>query len=738
MSKEKDPNNRDLPKELQDCLKFLVNKYEKEDSWVRKQQVKLWKKNEEFWHGIQYIFWSESKEDWLTPAEARWFEDEEGREGSEGPFYDFALNIYRAHGESIIAALAAQMPTVRFPPDNAEDEDDILTSKTYAKIADLIQRHNKARVMMLYSFLVAWNQGNIYYYHAPRADKAFGMTHIENFKKVLECENCGKEFPVDDDEDLLEGAFPCPECGQPLHVTTALDSVELAPKSRVMIDVFGGLHVKTSFWARSQGECSYLLKSQDQPKPFLKKIYDHIADKIDSTDNDAQMYERMARTPSSFSSMNRADDNQDLATHRQIWLRTWTFEGLPKEKEKEKKELYKRFPNGCYVAMVGDVYAESRDEDLDKYWTVVKTSLATYLQGDALGQPLIPVQELRNVTTNLTVETIEQGIGSMFADPDVLNFNVYSKHEARPGLVYPARPRPNHSLQESFFEGGRATLSKEVGPFQQQLDKDGQFVVGDYPSLYGGPGEVASRTLGEYQQSRAQALQRLKICWDLFVSGWATLMEKCVHIFAENMIEDERFVSPDPSKKDCYINVWIKRSEMVGRVGEVEPEGADIFPMNTLQKQALFFKLLEFNNQMINMALFDPQNRRIIADILGFPDLYIPGEDQQIKQALEISDMIKGVPVQTNPIVDDASVHAEVCRNFLASYQGIELEKQNPQSYQLIMQHLQEHLSTDKKNKEDQANEMAQQYVNVKSREQVLRTAVKSQTPKSNGGGPTI
>ena len=81
----KDPNNHDLPKELQDCLRFLVDKYEKEDSWVRKQQIKLWKKNEEFWHGIQFIFWSESRQDWLTPTIARWFQEDEGREGVDVP-----------------------------------------------------------------------------------------------------------------------------------------------------------------------------------------------------------------------------------------------------------------------------------------------------------------------------------------------------------------------------------------------------------------------------------------------------------------------------------------------------------------------------------------------------------------------------------------------------------------------------------------------------------------------------
>lgn len=731
---DKDPNNHKLSKDLQECLKFLIDKYEREDSWVRKQQLKLWKKNEEFWHGIQFIFWSESRQDWLSPADYKWYgEDEGGKEGSEGPFYDFVINIYKAHGETVIAALGAQVPTVRFPPDDAEDDDDLLTSKTYSKISDLIQRHNKAKILQLMSLFTLWNQGILAWYHAPKADKAFGMVNIENFKKQLTCPNCNKSTPVDDEEDLIDGLHKCEDCQTPLEVNTVLDSFQESPKSRVIIDSFGGIHVKVPYWARKQGDFSYIIKALDQPKPFLKSIYDHISDEIDGDENDAQQFERMARTPSSFNSFARADDNRDLATHRQCWLRTWAFEGLPKEKEKEKKQLYKLFPNGAYVAFVGKTYAESRDEDMDRYWTICKGGLSTYIHSDALGQSLIPIQELRNVLVNLTTETVEQGIGSGFADPDVLNFDVYSKHEARPGMIYPARPRPGQTLGNSFFETGRATLSREVGPFQAALDKDAQFVSSAFTSLSGGPSEGKSRTLGEYQQSRTMALQRLSICWTLFVTAWAELMEKCTHLYVENMIDDERYTVPDPNKKDNYINVWIKKADLTGHVGEVEPEGADSFPISTPQKQALFFKLMELNNDFINAAIFDSENRRLIADLLSFPDLEIPGEDQRTKQAIEIVEMIKGLPVSVDPLVDDNNIHIETLRHFLAGQRGLDLKKTDPNSYMMIEQHLQQHMQIDQANQKIQRDTQASEYVNTKAKEQIVKQAIKTSSQPVNG-----
>jgi hypothetical protein len=429
----------------------------------------------------------------------------------------------------------------------------------------------------------------------------------------------------------------------------------------------------------------------DQPKPFLKSIYEHIATKIENDEGDSYEYERMARTPSSYTAFSRSDDNRDLATHKQVWLRPWAFEGLPAEREREKKKLYKKFPSGVYVALVGNTYAESRDEDMDRHWTLAKCSLSSYIHPDALGQPLISIQELRNVLVNITQETIEQGIGSSFADSSVLNFDVYSKHEARPGMMYPVRPRPDKPLSESFFEFGRATLSKEVGPFYNQLDQDAQFSVGSFPSIYGGPAEGKSRTLGEYQQSRQQALQRLQITWQLFCIWWSKLMEKCVHMYVENMIEDERFTTPDPTNKDNYVNVWIRKAEMTGHVGEVEPEGSDQFPMSVPQKQAIFFKLLELQNEFINTALFDPANRRYIADLSGFTELVIPGEDQRIKQCVEIDQLLQGIPVQVEPLVDDHAVHINSLKEYLVGPQGQDLKTKNPGGYQMLIQHLQSH-----------------------------------------------
>jgi hypothetical protein len=154
--------------------------------------------------------------------------------------------------------------------------------------------------------------------------------------------------------------------------------------------------------------------------------------------------------------------------------------------------------------------------------------------------------------------------------------------------------------------------------------------------------------------------------------------------------------------------------------------------MSIPQKQGLFYQLLQLNNQFINNALFDPENRRIIADLVGFTELYIPGEEQQIKQATEIGDMLRGTPVPIDPIVDDSVIHVEVCRNYLASEKGIELKKVNPQAYQLIEQHLQQHMQAQEQQQEQSTQKMVDQYVATKQVEQIRRAAIRSMVPPAS------
>ena len=74
-----------LDDDLIDSLKDIVKSCEQEDKDIHKAMQRQWKKAEEFWHGVQYLFWSQQDDSWKSPADMDW-EDDKDLDESLGSF----------------------------------------------------------------------------------------------------------------------------------------------------------------------------------------------------------------------------------------------------------------------------------------------------------------------------------------------------------------------------------------------------------------------------------------------------------------------------------------------------------------------------------------------------------------------------------------------------------------------------------------------------------------------------
>ena len=705
--------------------------------------IRQLKKNEEFWHGVQYLFWNEQEETWKSPADVGWSDSDEMQDSDQiGSFSDKVVDIFRAHGEAIVAALSAQIPNIRFIPDDADEINDVLTARTKSKIADLVSRHNKVKLVFLRALFYLAIHGTVASYRYKDSDFKYGSYKVPKYGVVeqekikYECPECGYESdtnwnvgqevlanagdsqnPPEDQitaEDIpqqnsaqISPALSCPQCGsidKPKEEKTKEEvptqvGEEEKPKTRAKLDVFGPLFWKVSSYARNQKECSYFILYGDIGKDIVKSNYPDYYDEIDSEQLDNT--DRFSR--SGFSSpSDPQEDLKYLCTVRKVWLRPAAFF---RETDGElRKKLLKLFTKGARLTLVGKskifIDEDVIDEDLDDRWTIGQAGLSTYIYSDPILRALVEIQEMRNQLVNLIMETIAHAIPSDFADPKTLNFDTYGKFECLPGFIYKAKPAtPNSRLSDSFYSSNRATLSREVALFLQQLDKDAQFCVGSFPSIYGGPSEGKSRTLGEYEASRKMALQRLSIVWTFLVEWWITTMEGLVELYTTCIVEDERFTQYSNGN---YINVWIKSTELQGKTGGVESEASETFPVSLAQKQAIISKMMEMNNEYVNSVLYNPENAKVIQDFFALSELKIPGEAQRVKQCSEIQDLIRAgeageVPqggmsaVAIDPNVDDHAVHIAVCRGFLVDTVGLDLAKFKPIAYAQIVAHQLQH-----------------------------------------------
>lgn len=688
-----------VPGSVKDSILTMFKHARLEDQEEREAAMREYKRHEDFFNGFQYKFWNEATMDWEFPPEEE-LED-----------LPKIVNVFRGHEESVTAALSSALPFTRFYPDDADSIQDVDTAKSYTKGGELIQKQNKAKLIFIKAIHTLINEGIVAFYNYREEDEKYGVAKIPKYKPVmvektqLLCTNCGADVTPEEDEQNPMASFgqidnlACPQCGsidEPQKIVTEEQESRLirfddVPKSRECIDVFGGRYVKIPRRARKQADVPYLLLAMEHHHATVNEAMQDILDfDVNPTEGD---YERDLRIGYTYST-------NTLVTCYYSWFRPSYYTILGKSNQERIDELRKYFPNGCCATILGEeaIFAEVEESPLDEHWTILPQGTSEYLHSAPVARSLVPLQEMKNNLTNLTLDTIEFGIPITFFTPEVLNPTAYREREARPGDMVPTNEViGGRSISEQFHTPVTAQLSREVEPFGAKLEQDTQFVFGSFPSIYGGSSGGA--TLGEYQQSRNQALQRLSLLWASLNLAWADVIKKSCDEWFSAMLEDERFVM---FENDTFINFWIRRSNLNGRIGRIEAETAETFPITFAQKQDILMKLLTLNSDQINAVLYSPQNAQLLHEGIGLEELKVPGIEQRIKQQREIVELMKDQPmedpltgqltssVQIEPEIDDDEIHMDTLKGFLVEY-GVDLRRENPAAYMNCVAHFQAH-----------------------------------------------
>lgn len=749
---------KDVPEDIQKAIWQLALTLEQEDKDIRNRDLIKWRRNEDYWIGIQDGFYSALSQRYIAGATkgvtypGYLLDDNEDIDE-----YDSTVNVYRAHGESIIAALSTGLPFTRFFPKNADDPDDISTSKAASKISEMIQKQNKSQWLFLHALYLLYTNPFVAARTYRHESAEYGMNKQPiydqqpmYFKDQI-CEQCGNpisapnmsnepypedpaaqpQVPVDPaleegpaqfnpiDPNITEaGMTPemppmppeepidpmmtsvdqgpiCPTCG-PTSVSVEYYQEDVpsilgyneVPKARECIEVYGALNIKVSHTARNFEQSPYLIFEDEVHYTYLRGLYPDMADQIDYFMS-AEAIHRRTTQP----------DARGMATFSQAYIRPWAYNYYIKTDPATLEFLKTTFPKGVKVCYVNNLILSIEEVVLDDEWTLTKSPLSRYIHGPSLGDPGIPCQDMRNDLVYMTLDTVKHGVGDTFANPDVLDFDQYQKYKNQPGSVFPAKPRRGESLGDAFVSVKSATLSQEVKDFWAQLDQDAQFVLGDFPSLYGGQQQGGSKTLGEYVESQSRALQRLSTPWKMLSIWWASVMSKCVNSYLKHAMTDEYYVK---ANGDNFENVWIRTAEMQGQIGEVEPDISEQFPVTWSQRHAMFLEFIKENPlEPILATMFHPENTAQVSEILGLSNLYIPGQADRSKQLREIAQLLKSEPdvmsmmpsVMPDMDVDNHEVHMEAIKAWAISEVGMEAKTNNPKGYANIMFHYRMHQS---------------------------------------------
>lgn len=716
----------------------LCEKCETEDRQVREGLLRQAKLHHDYFRGFQDNFWDEAVSDWRIPTSADLEAIDADDEGMGR-----IINIVRAHGEALISALGSTPPNSKFFPDDASVDEDITTAKAYTALEKLIYKHNDSSLLFYRVLFALFNEGITFAHNYSNQSEEYGKVTVKKPEKAkvysanLQCPNCagsqlhqsepsvipqeGEQEVSQEGEQQSNYQVPetsCPTCeanGSPqvMQQTGDVFEEEIEIESDIEIDkthecihIYSLLDIKIALYAKALRDSPYLRLALEEHAALTQEKFPDIFDRIvpQGGQTGSMVYERWARNDAQY----MGNIPPDLNTTRIYWIRPWAFNWLGNPNEdafEDVKFLKEKYKSGCKVTLVGEkVIAEICEESVDTHWTVSVDPLCRSLHADALVKPVIPIQDVKNDVFSLSVDTIEHGITETFVDAKVLDFDKYSMQRAQPGMKYPVKATGvGKSIAESFYQDKPATLTEEVGNFNQALDSEAQFTLGSFPSIYGGKQEGGSKTLGEYSQSRAQALQRLGLTWKRTSFFFSETMKKAVPSLAKALRDnkyDEKLVV---TQGTSFINIWIKHTDLSGKIGEVTSESSEQLPVTWAQRRELILQLMNMAAQSPEIAtvLAHPNNTPVIRDALGLDEIYIPGEDDRDKQYAEFVLLLEGkatmgadgmqVPsVIVNPF-DDHQVEFATCRSFLCSPAGLAYKDLNGDGYENIVAHMNQH-----------------------------------------------
>jgi len=742
------PNNEQLPERLQNAVRRLVLELASESEISRRAEIRRIKQAHQFWRGLQYLWWSERDQNWHLPFEQK-ATDESSLE--DMPRYEFVTNIYQAFGLSIISVLSQDIPRVRFFPQSAESEADVSSAKSASEVSKLIERNNRIGNLIVEEAFHLWTGGKVGAYVRYVVDgQRFGFhpeTELDERQVKIGggwiCGECGTETSANcaDASNESVGAtlgspgrgkprpygtpqvaaiadgISCSVCGAllteenyvPEEVITVPAGVRTTrvAKGQEVLTIVGALELKTPPWANEIHEYPFLQWNMEVHQARLHAAYPHAAKKIGApvASGDSAQYERLARLEQSQGGLVTAggDFNPNLITFQRTWLRPWAFYQLDDEALRD--ELLAIFPDGCYAAFAGEVYCESRNENMDDHWRVMHAMPGDGSSGrPALGDALISVQERFNTLSNLQIETYEYGIPPIYADSEVLDFDALQSQTAEPGAHYPAKAKPGQSLAAGFFQPQAARVPPDLaGHAADLMGPVAQFLTGAFPALFGGAMTNTSTASG-YAMARDQAMGRIGLVWRRMKFFHADLMLAAVDCFRKNRPGDVEVTLLGPGA--AFESKWIRLVDLKGELFSY-PETDEQYPTQWADQRTVLMQLMANPDPRLQAVLSDPSNLGLLKRLIGLDELVIPDEESRTKQYREIAQLLQEQPVvhvdsgtgaeQVLPSIvpdefaDDHAVELDACKRWFSSDAGQVAKIEAPAGYANVRAHAQMH-----------------------------------------------
>jgi hypothetical protein len=352
------------------------------------------------------------------------------------------------------------------------------------------------------------------------------------------------------------------------------------------------------------------------------------------------------------------------------------------------KKLTDLYPEGCYVAFAGDTYCVSRSEKLDDVWAVGFAFDSDGMIRDGIGTDLVDIQLRINTEENIQSETFERGVPSRFLDADVIDVDALADAGSLPALDVPVSPKPGQPVSNAIYDSAPAAVSPQMVQHIRDLRGEvAQFVSGNVPSVWGGS-TGGNDTASGISIVKDAALGRMGLFKGSINEFFAQTMLNAIGCFKKNRREDVAYaiLGTGGELDSKMIRLEDLRGNLTART-----EGSESYPISMNQKREMIAGLLSNPSPQLQAVISSPENSNQIKLFLGLNDLKVPGDSARKKQIREIDQLLQGMPVMVNPLLDDHNSELQAIKDWWSSDDGQKAMMENPQGVQFVQQHAEQH-----------------------------------------------
>jgi hypothetical protein len=327
--------------------------------------------------------------------------------------------------------------------------------------------------------------------------------------------------------------------------------------------------------------------------------------------------------------------------HTEYWLKPFLLEAV---NDPQERDLLKRhFPDGLYVAKVGDVVVKCDNRNLKDEWTVVKVGRGGAIMQKPLCSDGVPLQRAINDLTGMALETVLRAITQTLIDSQLIDRDAWATKDAVPAEIIPTAGPVDGDLSKKIAQIPGARLSDQVIPLHQALRVWWETISGISDRLYGG-GEPAP-TFRQEKMRRDAALAKLspqaaELRYAAEDIG-AILVKLRAKYGAGTIIS--------PSKGAFGVKTDVVDMAQLTETGW-HCESNDKFPMSQADTYDTVWGLIkEMPEAAEILGILGPLNIEQVLEVLQVPDFASAMEAQKHKTLDDIQQLLQAQPIEGQP-----------------------------------------------------------------------------------------